>query len=80
LGVPNGKISESKTLFTRYSHAKVFGMPTFLLLWPLLINILAVVIFPVCHINKIFTLCDQVTVAYNKDPSPVKLNLGVGAY
>lgn len=22
----------------------------------------------------------QVTVAYNKDPSPVKLNLGVGAY
>lgn len=27
-----------------------------------------------CHILK------QVTVAYNKDPSPVKLNLGVGAY
>ena len=25
--------------------------------------------------------CDfQVTVAYNKDPSPVKVNLGVGAY
>ena len=23
---------------------------------------------------------EQVTVAYNKDPSPVKLNLGVGAY
>lgn len=23
---------------------------------------------------------NQVTVAYNKDPSPVKLNLGVGAY
>ena len=22
----------------------------------------------------------QVTVAYNKDPSPVKVNLGVGAY
>ena len=22
----------------------------------------------------------QVTIAYNKDPSPVKLNLGVGAY
>lgn len=22
----------------------------------------------------------QVTVAYNKDPSPIKLNLGVGAY
>jgi aspartate/tyrosine/aromatic aminotransferase len=26
------------------------------------------------------SLSRQVTVAYNKDPSPVKVNLGVGAY
>lgn len=30
--------------------------------------------------NFILLYNEQVTVAFNKDPSPVKLNLGVGAY